>query len=103
MTGWQKTAADREREAKVYGRQYRRDRAAARRRASGYCEGCHHQHPRLEADHEIPVSQGGGHGSNLRMLCKGEGTCKCHDRKTAREGGKGKLASDPAPVQRTQW
>lgn len=104
MTGWKKTPADRARDAQVYGREYRRDREAARRRANGHCEGCHHRHAQLECDHAVPTTQGGGHGSNLRMLCKGPGTCQCHEKKTAREGGRaGRTASDPAPAVRTRW
>jgi hypothetical protein len=106
---WRKTAADRARDATVYGSPvYRRNRDAARRRAGGVCEQCHHRHPRLQCDHMNHT----GHGSpdhslgNLRMLCAGEGSCKCHERKTATEGGGFRRvgrSSDPGPEQRTRW
>jgi len=94
--------------------EYRRARDAARRRADGRCEGCDHRHARLQCDHIIPRSQGGGHASeNLRMLCAGEGSCKCHEHKTAQEGGGfrsnpgsrggGTPARDPEHTPRTQW
>ena len=103
---WHKTPEDRQRDAATYGTaEYRRNREAARRRAGGTCEGCSHRHPRLEFDAAIPVRQGGDHSQgNGRMLCKGPGTCQCHDRKTAREGGGyRRAASDPAPAVRTKW
>jgi hypothetical protein len=104
---WQKTAADRQRDAQVYGPQYRRNRDAARRRAGGRCEGCGHKHTRLQCDHK--QNTGGGppdHSlANLQMLCAGEGSCKCHERKTAGEGGgfRSGKPRDPAPQQRTRW
>lgn len=106
MPGWEKTREDRQRDAKVYGSpEYKRNREAARRRAGGRCEGCGHRHL-LECDHIIPTTQGGTHAlANLRMLCKGPGTCQCHDRKTATEGGRRRSrgSSDPAPRPRTAW
>jgi 5-methylcytosine-specific restriction endonuclease McrA len=107
---WEKTAADRKRDAETYGSpEYKRNRAAAVRRAGGRCEQCGHRHP-TQCDHVIPVTRGGGHGlANLRMLCAGEGTCKCHEAKTAQEGGgyrasRGRQAPrDPQPRPRTKW
>ena len=102
---WTKTAEDRRRDAQVYSTpEYRRNRALAVRRARGICEGCDHKHPKLECDHVIPVSQGGGHDqANLRMVCKGS-ACQCHEKKTAQESnGYRRAARDPAPVPRTQW
>jgi HNH endonuclease len=104
---WEKTAADRQRDAEIYADpEYRRNRAAAKRRAVGRCEGCRHPHSRLQCDHVIPVSQGGTHDlANLHMLCAGPGTCLCHEKKTAQEGGgfRSKGPADPAPQPRTAW
>ena len=107
---WRKSREDRERDAKVYGSpEYRRNREIARRRAGGVCEGCHHRHGKLECDHIIPTTQHGTHHpDNLRMLCKGPGTCQCHERKSATEGGgyrrRGRgSAGDPECRPRTQW
>lgn len=108
---WDKTRADRQRDAKVYGNpEYKRNRAAARRRANGRCEQCHHPHDRLQCDHDTPVSKGGTHNlDNLRMLCTGPGTCKCHEKKTAQEGGGYRQAAnnssnaDPPLQARTKW
>jgi hypothetical protein len=107
---WQKTAADRQRDAQVYGSaEYRRNREAARRRANGTCEQCQHRHPRLQCDHVVPTTQNGTHHlDNLRMLCAGAGSCRCHERKTATEGGgfrqRGRVSAEDPPVQaRTAW
>ena len=105
---WRKTPAGRRRDSQVYGDpEYRRNRDLARRRAAGFCEQCHHRHPRLQCDHVIPVSQGGGHAlANLRMLCAGPGSCRCHEAKTATEGGGYRGArrpADPDPLSRTAW
>jgi len=105
---WTKSAADRQRDAQVYGPQYRANRAKARRRAGGRCEGCGHRHPRLQCDHKRNTGTGPPDHSlaNLQMLCAGEGSCKCHERKTASEGGgfrSGKASRDPAVQQRTAW
>jgi 5-methylcytosine-specific restriction endonuclease McrA len=101
---WDNSPAKRAASEATYGPEYRTNRAIARRRARGRCEQCHHLHSRLEADHIVPRSQGGTHHhTNLRMLCKGEGTCKCHDTKTAGEGGGYRKPNDPEPVTRTEW
>lgn len=105
---WEKTPADRRRDAQVYGNpEYKRNRDAARKRANGRCEDCGHRHGRLQCDHVIPVSQGGKHAlANLAMRCAGQGTCRCHEKKTATEGGgyrARKPAADPAPRPRTSW
>ncbi len=105
---WQKSAADRKRDQAVYGsREYRTNREAAKRRAGGVCEGCGHRHSRLQCDHRMPTSQGGGHElGNLAMMCVGSDSCKCHERKTATEGGgaRGRRANiDPRPRQTTLW
>lgn len=107
---WQKTRADRERDKSAYGSpEYKRNRAAARRRANGRCEECGHPHSHLQCDHITPLSQHGTHHlDNLRMLCSGEGSCQCHDKKTATEGGgyrrKGRAKAEDPPLQgRTRW
>jgi 5-methylcytosine-specific restriction endonuclease McrA len=108
---WVNTPDKRRQDAASYGPEYKANRKIARERANGHCEECGHSH-RTQCDHAVPVTQGGSHHhSNLRMLCAGEGTCKCHERKTAQEGGgyrnpanRGrKTAGDPEPVRRTNW
>jgi 5-methylcytosine-specific restriction endonuclease McrA len=108
---WVKTAAERQAEDAFYNDPvYKRNRRAVARRAGGRCEECGHRHARLQCDHIIPRSQGGGHATgNLRMLCAGSGTCKCHEAKTAQEGGGFRAsrgnqpAHDPKPRPRTNW
>ena len=70
--------------------------------------GGHLRHPRLEFDARIPVTQGGTHSlDNTWMICVGEGSCKCHETKTAQEGGgyrsKGRRTADPRPTSRIIW
>ncbi len=104
---WDKTAEDRAHDAATYSDPgYRHNRAAARRRAGGRCEQCRHPHGRLQCDHVIPVSKGGTHDlANLQMLCAGDGSCLCHERKTATEGGgyRSHAPADPQPQPRTAW
>lgn len=110
--GWKKTPEDRAAENAFYSDpEYRRNKALAKQRAAGRCEDCGHRHP-TQCDHVIPRTQGGTHAlENLKMRCAGEGTCKCHERKTAQEGGgfrnpanRGNQAPrDPAPRPRTTW
>lgn len=108
---WKKTAASRKADASFYGSvEYKANRALARQRAGGRCEECSHRHSRLQCDHVIPHTQGGSHAlANLKMLCAGDGSCKCHEKKTAQEGGgyratRGSAATaDPAPRPRTRW
>ncbi len=108
---WTKTAADRERDAKVYGDpEYKRNRAIVRRRSGGRCEMLVGGRPcgsrdRVQCDHVIPVSQGGTHHlENLRDACHSH-----HARKTAQEGGgyrsrrRRTTAADPALTTRTKW
>lgn len=104
-----RSRADRKAEDDFYGDPvYLRNKAIVKRRAAGRCEKCHHRH-RTQCDHVIPRSRGGGHAvSNLQMLCHGEGTCKCHEAKTAAEGGgfrlgHTKIKRDPRPRPRTTW
>lgn len=112
---WRKTAADRQRDAEVYGDPvYRRNRQAALRRAGGRCEcqgqcgshagPCGRRDRRLETDHVVPVTAGGTHAvANLQVLCAGPGSC--HAAKTAAEGGgyRRPVRRDPEPRRRTQW
>jgi len=105
---WRNSPEDRQRSSETYGDPvYLRNRDEARRRARGFCEQCRHRHSRLQCDHVIPRSQGGTHdSSNLAMLCAGQGSCKCHEHKTAREGNAGKTAGqppDPLPRPVTRW
>lgn len=113
---WDNSPEKRRRDARVYqDPEYVRNRELARQRAGGRCE-CQgdcgrHQGPcgrrdrRLQCDHDTPVSRGGGHElANLRMLGAGDGTCKCHERKTAQEGGGFRNPKgDPEPSPRTAW
>ena len=108
---WKKTDAARKTENAFYGDPvYKRNRAVVARRAAGRCEQCGHRHP-TQCDHVIPHAQGGSHAvENLRMLCAGDGTCKCHEAKTATEGGgyrnpasRTTTARDPKPKPRTRW
>jgi hypothetical protein len=106
---WRNGPEDRARDAVTYGPEYRRNRAAAKRRANGRCEGCHHAHLRLQCDHIQNTAALGrpDHSlGNLQMLCTGPGSCQCHEKKTAREGGgwrQAKTAADPPHQARTQW
>lgn len=102
---WDKTPADRKRDAKTYGPEYRRNRAVVLRQAAGQCSQCGRRDKPLQTDHIIPVTQGGTHAiANLRAICSGPGSC--HAAKTAGEGGgyrTPKSSADPAPRIRTQW
>jgi hypothetical protein len=104
---WQNDPEARRRSAEVYSDpEYLANRKAARKRAGGRCEQCGHRHGRLQCDHGVPVSQGGGHAlTNLKMLCAGPGSCHCHEQKTAQEGGgyRARKTGDPEPKPRTQW
>lgn len=104
---WESTPEKRARDAETYGDPlYRKNRAIARRQAGGRCARCQHRHARLECDHIIPKSQGGGNAlSNLQMLCSGEGTCRCHDGKTygQRGGLRSRGSADPEPRPPTRW
>lgn len=108
MPGWPDTPEKRRRDQQVYGDPvYRRNRQSARRRANGKCEKCGHRHPKLECDHIVPKSQGGGNDlPNLQMLCTGEGSCKCHEAKTYEQRGNSQTkrrASDPEPTPDVWW
>jgi hypothetical protein len=105
---WQNTPDDRRRSDATYASpEYVRNRAAARRRAGGYCEQCRHRHPRLQCDHVVNAASTGkpDHSlANLQMLCVGDGSCKCHEKKTSQEGNAGRRQShDPLPEPRTRW
>ncbi|HEY6278993.1 MAG TPA: hypothetical protein VIX86_21995 [Streptosporangiaceae bacterium] len=104
---WRNDPDARARSAATYGSPaYRQARDRARRRAGGRCEGCGHKHTRLQCDHIRNTGTGPPDHSlaNLQMLCMGEGSCRCHERKTATEGGGfRKTAADPAVQPRTTW
>jgi 5-methylcytosine-specific restriction endonuclease McrA len=99
---WRNDDAARKHTSTTYGPEYRRNAEVCKRRANGRCERCGQRASRLEADHIVPVSQGGGHGlTNLQALCPA-----CHRAKTAREGSAGRKAAgsgDPQPRPSTQW
>jgi HNH endonuclease len=105
---WEKSREARQQDARTYGSaEYRRNREITRRRAGGRCEQCGHPHPRLECDHIVNVagSEPNHDPSNLQMLCKGPGSCQCHEKKTAQEGGgyRSRGPRDPQPRPGTQW
>lgn len=105
---WQDTPEKRRRDAETYGSaEYRRNREAARRRAGGRCEQCGCRHARLQCDHIVPKSQGGGNSpGNLQMLCTREGGgCGCHEAKTyaQRGGSRSRARADPPCTPRTKW
>ena len=105
---WKDTPAKRARDAETYGSaEYKRNRDLARKRANGTCEGCGHRHARLQCDHIIPKSQGGGNElSNLQILCSKEGGgCGCHEKKTyeQRGGSRSRRKADPPCTPRTKW
>lgn len=110
---WEKSPADRKRDAQVYGPEYRRNRDLAKRRAGGKCEQLLENgqrcgsRDRVQVDHVTPVSQDGtDHLDNLRVLCRVH-----HARKTAQEGGGyrktgrrgGRREADPVLAPRTKW
>lgn len=107
---WSKTPEERAAENAFYADPvYRRNKEIARQRAGGRCEECGHPH-KTQCDHIIPRAQGGTHAlENLMMRCVGDGTCKCHERKTANEGGGfranrgNRMPRDPKPRPRTHW
>lgn len=108
MPGWADTPEKRRRDAETYGSpEYKRNREAVKRRANGRCEKCGHRHRRMQCDHIIPKSQGGGNGqANLQMLCtKEDGGCGCHEAKTyeQRGGGSRSRKKDPPCTPRTLW
>lgn len=101
---WRNDDAARKHSNATYGQAWRRARAECLRRAAWRCqlrlEGC--QGAASQADHVIPVSQGGGHEQgNLRAAC-----AACHAKVTAQQGGgwrNGRARGDPDPAPRTRW
>lgn len=104
---WDNSPEKRQQDAKTYGDPlYRANRELARNRANGACEQCRHRHPKLECDHIIPKSQGGGNQlANLQMLCAGDGSCKCHEAKTYEQRGnsRSRQSADPEPTPDVWW
>jgi 5-methylcytosine-specific restriction endonuclease McrA len=101
---WDTSPEKRKRDKETYGDpEYQRNRKLALKRANGRCERCGRRAARLQVDHRIPRSQGGGHGlGNLQVLCSGPQSC--HAKKSAAEGGlKGRPGDDPYPRTGTQW
>jgi 5-methylcytosine-specific restriction enzyme A len=102
---WRNSPADRRRSAATYDDpEYKRNKAAVRRRSGGRCEwaqgGTWCGSPLgVQCDHKIPRSQGGSHAlANLWDLCAVH-----HGRKTAQEGAGFRQARDPDPAPRTAW
>lgn len=109
---WKKTAADRVRDAAVYGDpEYKRNKKLVRKRSGGRCEVIENGRPcgsrdRVQCDHVKPLSQGGTHHlGNLRDICRTH-----HAKKTAQEGGgyrkagrRGRREADPVLTPRTKW
>lgn len=102
---WANSPEDRSRSAQVYGAEYRRNRTLALRRDKWRCQirlpGC--TGAASQADHIIPVSEGGTHDvSNLRAACK-----SCHQKTTAQQGRGYRRRpgppADPQPRPTTQW
>lgn len=105
---WDKTPVDRRRDARIYqDPEYKRNRETRKRMAGGRCEQCQHPHARLQCDHIRNTGNGPPDHSiaNLQMLCTGPGTCRCHEKKTAQEGGgyRNPSTADPEPSPRTRW
>jgi 5-methylcytosine-specific restriction endonuclease McrA len=102
---WSKTADDRRRDAATYGdAEYQRNRRIVLAEAGGRCEQCGTTMRRLQVDHIVAVTAGGGHDlDNLRALCSGPGSC--HAAKTATEGQgfRQRNAADPEHSPRTVW
>lgn len=96
---WTKTAADRKRDAAVYGSDWRKLRVRVLLRDNRRCVLCGST-MKLTVDHITPVSQGGTDQMvNLRTLCEG-----CHQRKTSMEGHTTRSnTTDPAPKPATIW
>lgn len=100
---WEKTRADRQRDARVYGAKWRRARDACLRAARWRCqiqmEGC--QGAASQVDHIDGVENDPDH-QRLRAACT-----ECHKRITAQQGGgyraAGRAAPDPAPRPGTAW
>jgi 5-methylcytosine-specific restriction endonuclease McrA len=102
---WSNDPEARRRSAETYNDpEYVRNKAAVRRRSGGRCElqvegrRCGSR-DRVQCDHILPRSQGGGHDlANLRDLCLPH-----HRAKTAHEGSGYRRPGDPAPQPRTAW
>jgi 5-methylcytosine-specific restriction endonuclease McrA len=113
---WENSPEKRRQDARNYGSaEYKRNRAAVLKRAGGQCQctgecgqhtgPCGRRDRRLQTDHVIPVSEGGGpHVANLRAVCSGPGSC--HAAITATQGGGYRARNrraDPEPRRSTQW
>lgn len=87
---------------------YLRNKATVRRRSGGRCEWVEDgrrcgSRDRVQCDHRIPRSQGGGHEvGNLWDLCRTH-----HNRKTSAEGNAARNrrtgTTDPDCTPRTRW
>lgn len=102
LTMWQKSAADRARDAKVYGSAWRKARKrqleADRYRCQLGLDCCSGR--ATQVDH-ILGADADPHHRHLRSVCEA-----CHSKVTAQQGGgaRGRRANaDPAPRQSTLW
>ena len=104
---WTNTPEKRRRDQETYGnREYRANRKVVLARAAGRCELCGTSLRRLQVDHVIPVSQGGGHDlGNLRALCSGPGSVPRRENGTRRRrlSAPETAAGRPDPQPRTAW
>jgi 5-methylcytosine-specific restriction enzyme A len=100
---WPSDRESQRRSSTTYGAAWRRARDQCLHRAGWQCQirldGC--QGAASQADHIIPVSQGGKHEQgNLRAACR-----SCHAKVTAQQGGGYRRGQtrDPACQPRTTW
>lgn len=109
---WDNSPAKRARDAKVYGPEYRKNRALALKRAGGKCEALLENgrrcgsRDRVQVDHITPVTQGGTHHlDNLRVLCSPHHMAKtAQEGKGYRKGGRRRAGGeDPVLTTRTKW
>jgi HNH endonuclease len=116
MNNWTKnnTAEKRRRDQRIYKDPvYLKNRAIVLARAGGRCERCGKRTSHLEVDHIESVASALAAGRepdhsvpNLRVLCKGPGSC--HARKTAEDSHHARQrrasgAGDPDFVPHSRW
>lgn len=97
---WDNSPEARQRQARTYNSEYRRNSRTAKQRAGYRCENCGSAR-NIETNHIIRPEHGGTHDlSNLQVLC-----ADCHGKITAQQGGGFRSAriADPDPAPRTAW